>query len=194
MSSLGQKKGTCGNVMALFDGHLKCARCRDKGVGDDPFVLKKDCSIWRAFTPEQIQQLATPTYRTRKEKEQKKTVSASPVFATPTLMVPSQVSVLGQIQGEKAGKSTETTPAGKKKGPDESSESRKKKSSSKPMSSDLKSLGKKLSQRFARLEAMLLAKSFAVPVEPVKKPSSVMTSEQPFLILLPVPVQCRSPN
>ena len=41
MSSPGQKRGTCGHVIAVFDGHLKCARCRDKGVGDDPCVLKK---------------------------------------------------------------------------------------------------------------------------------------------------------
>ena len=60
MSSPGQKKGMCGHVMAVFDGHLKCARCRDKGVGDDPCVLKCDCPICKAFTPEQILQLATP--------------------------------------------------------------------------------------------------------------------------------------
>ena len=42
MLSLGQRRGTCGQVMALFDGHLKCTRCRDKGVGDDPCILKKD--------------------------------------------------------------------------------------------------------------------------------------------------------
>ena len=76
-----------------LNGHLKCAHCRDKEVGDDPCVLKKDCSICRASTPEQIQQLATPTYRTRKEKERKKMVSASPVSATPTHMDPSQVSM-----------------------------------------------------------------------------------------------------
>ena len=81
--------------MALFDGHLKCAQYRDKGVGDNPCVLKKDCPICRAFTPEQVQQLATPTYRTSKEKEQKKTVSASPVFATPTLVDPSEVNSFG---------------------------------------------------------------------------------------------------
>ena len=69
MSSPGQKKrGTCGHIMAVFDGHLKCARCRDNGVRDDPCVLKKDCPICKAFTPEQIQQLATPTYRDRKIK------------------------------------------------------------------------------------------------------------------------------
>ena len=38
MLSHGQRRGSCGHVMAVFDGHLKCARCRDKGVGDDPCV------------------------------------------------------------------------------------------------------------------------------------------------------------
>ena len=52
--SSGQKRGPCGHVMALFDGHMKCARCRDKGVGDDP-GLKKDCPICNSFTPEQAQ-------------------------------------------------------------------------------------------------------------------------------------------
>ena len=76
MSSPGQKRGTCGHVMAIFDGHLKCARCRNKGVGEDNCILKKDCPICKAFTPEQVQQLATPTYRDRKNKE-KKMVSLS---------------------------------------------------------------------------------------------------------------------
>ena len=112
MSSPGQKRGTCGHVMAIFDGHLKCARCQDKGlVGEDNCVLKKDCPICKAFTPEQIQQLATPTYRGRKNKE-KKMVSSSP---TPTLVDPSHVSVLGKVEGEKANVKPETTPAGKKK-------------------------------------------------------------------------------
>ena len=127
MSSPGQKNGTCGHIMALFDGHLKCARCREKGVGDDLCVLKRDCPICKAFTPEQILQLATPTYRERKNKEKK--VSASP---TPTLVDPSQVSVLGRVDGEKTVKKSET-PAGKKKQIDESPKpSSKKKSSSKP--------------------------------------------------------------
>ena len=45
--------------MASFDGHMKCARCRDKGIGEDYCVLKKDCSICKGFTPEQIHQLST---------------------------------------------------------------------------------------------------------------------------------------
>ena len=59
--SPGQKRGTCGHVMALFDSHKKCVRCREKGVGDDSCVKKLDCQICKAFTPAQIQQLSTPT-------------------------------------------------------------------------------------------------------------------------------------
>ena len=38
----------------------------------------------------------------------------------------------------------------------------------------------KWAQRFGRLEAILLSKSFAEPVELVKKPAAVVTNEQPF--------------
>ena len=106
--------------------------------------------------------------------------STSPVSATPTLVDPSDVTLLGWVEGEKAAKSKETTPAGKKKRSDDSPKPSKKKSSSKLTSDDLKSLDEKWSQRFARLETMLLAKSFAVLVEPVKKPTAVVTSDQPF--------------
>ena len=123
--------------MAVFDGHLKCARCR-QGGSDDPCVLKK-APICKAFTPGQIQQLSTPTYRDRKNRD-KKTVSASP---TPTLVDPSQVSLLGRVAGEKAVNKS-GTPAGKKKRTDESPKPcSKKKSSSKPRSDELKDLDEK---------------------------------------------------
>ena len=94
-------------------------------------------------------------------------------------MDPSQVSVLGQVDGEKTVKKSET-PGGKKKRADKSPKpSSKKKSSSKPRS-ELRDLDVKWSERFSRLEAMLLSKAFAVPVEPVKKPPSVVTSDHPF--------------
>ena len=84
MSSPGQKRGTWGHVMALFDSHKKCARCREKGVGDDPCVKKLDCQICKAFTPPQVQQLATPTYKSRKERgEQKKSTSESDATQPP---------------------------------------------------------------------------------------------------------------
>ena len=54
MSSPGQRRGSCGHAMAGFDFHSKCAHCRDKGLGDNPCVQKKECDICRGFTPEQI--------------------------------------------------------------------------------------------------------------------------------------------
>ena len=73
MSSPGQKRGTCSHVMALFDSHKKCVRCREKGVSDDPCVEKMDFQICKAFTHAHIKQLSTPAYKSRKEWNQKKT-------------------------------------------------------------------------------------------------------------------------
>ena len=89
--------------MAGSDSHSKCARCRDKGLGDDPCVQKKECNICRGFTPEQTLQLSTPTYRDRKDK--KVTTSSS----TPTLVDPAHVRVLGKVEKVKAVQSTPTT-------------------------------------------------------------------------------------
>ena len=88
--------------------------------------------------------------------------------------------MLGRVDREKTVKKSET-PASKKKRADDSPKpsSKKSKSSNKPRS-DVRDLDKKWGQHFARLEPMLLSKTFAVPVEPVKKPSSVVTSDQPF--------------
>ena len=80
MSSPGQRRGSCGHAMAGFDSHSKCACCRDKGLGDDPCVQKKECDICRGFTPEQILQLSTLTYRDRKDKK------ATTTSSTPTLV------------------------------------------------------------------------------------------------------------
>ena len=161
--------------MAGFDSHSKCARCRDKGLGDDPCVQKKECAICRGFNPEQIQQLSTPTYKDRKDK--KATVSSS----TPTLVDPAHVSVLGKVEKVKAVHSTPTTKKTKCSESPKPSANKKKSSSSKPSAEDLKQLDDKWAGRFSRLEAILLAKTFTVPVEPVVKPASdVTTSQKPF--------------
>ena len=79
--------------------------------------------------------------------------------------------------------SSDSTPASKKKKADPSptpKASSKKKSSSKCRSDDIKDLDEKWSERFARLEAMLVSKTFTVPVNPVQNPPSVITSDQPF--------------
>ena len=92
MLSPGQKRGSCGHVMALFDNHQKCTRCRDKGVGDDPCVKKLDYQICKSFTPAQIHQLATPTYKERKERSEQKRAEGN-ASTTPTLVDPSEVTV-----------------------------------------------------------------------------------------------------
>ena len=95
-------------------------------------------------------------------------------------MNPADVSVLGRAHKESDGSS----PASKKKRadpfPTPKASSKKKSSSSKSRSDDTKDLDGKWSEHFARLEAMLVSKTFTVPVNPVQNPPSVVTSDQPF--------------
>ena len=149
-------------------------------MGDDPCVKKLDCQICKAFTPAQIHQLATPTYKARKERsEQTKTEGNASM--TPTLVDPSEVTLLGRVSCDKS-PSVDSTLKHKKKRSDGSPRSSKRKHSSKPTSDNLKSLDDKWSERFSRLEAMLVNQSFAVPVRPVNS-ASVVPREHPFFDL-----------
>ena len=174
MSSPGQRRGSCGHVMALFDMHTKCARCREKGIGGDDCVAKKPCSICDSFTEAQKTQLATPKYRERKESGQKKNPS-------PTHVAASDVTVLGRVEnkGESSSDRGESTPKKQKKS-SHKSPLKKKSSKSSELQTELQSLDDKWSERFSRLEALFLAKSFSVPVEPVKK-SDVPVTDRPFI-------------
>ena len=97
---------------------------------------------------------------------------------SPKLVDPSEVSLLGPVSSGKQSP-VESTPKQKKKRSDGSPRSSKRKHSSKPISDDLKSLDDKWSERFSRLEAMLINQSFAVPVRPVNS-ASVVPREHPF--------------
>ena len=173
MASPGQRRGSCGHVMALFDLHSKCARCREKGIGGDDCVLKP-CSICDQFTEDQKAQLATPKYRVRKESGQKK-------IDSPTQVAASDVTVLGKVErkGEDSSDRGETPP---KKAKKTSHKSPLKKKSSKPsdLQSDLQTLDDKWSERFSRLEALFLSKTFSVPVELVKN-SDIPVTDRPFI-------------
>ena len=68
--------------MANFDKHSRCACCRDKGQGEDPCVKQLQCEICELLTPEQVVQLATPTYKLRKEKQKSKDVLTDPASVT----------------------------------------------------------------------------------------------------------------
>ena len=93
MAPPGQRRGSCGHAMALFDSHTKCACCHENGIGKDACVEKKPCTICDSFSEEQRRQLATPTYRVRKEL-QKKTSSPSQVVD------PADVTVLGEVESK----------------------------------------------------------------------------------------------
>ena len=68
MATPGQKTGSCGHFMASFDSHSKCARCRDRGQGDDLCVKGLQCDICSSFSAEQRAQLAVPAYQVKKAK------------------------------------------------------------------------------------------------------------------------------
>ena len=88
MASPGQRRGSCGHVMAGFDLHKKCARCRDKKVGDDPCVKGQDCELCDALSDSQKGMLATPQYQIRKDKK------------AGILISPSKVTVVGPVEDQ----------------------------------------------------------------------------------------------
>ena len=93
-------------MMAGFDPHSVCARCRDKKKGSDPCFEnpEKDCKLCLALTPEQLNQLSTPSYKLKKEKRDAK--SSTPVkdrssdTLSPTLVDPALVSVVRVVDGQ----------------------------------------------------------------------------------------------
>ena len=73
MASPGDNKdnvGTCGHIMAAFDTHKKCARCKDKHIGQDACVLNQPCAICDSFSELQREMLLTPSYVSQKRRKQ----------------------------------------------------------------------------------------------------------------------------
>ena len=96
-------------MMAGFDLHSVCARCRDKKKGQDPCVEKPGsvCHHCNALTPEQLSQLSTPTYKMKKEKRElrsftpAKNLPSSDTTLSPTLVDPALVSVVVVVDGQR---------------------------------------------------------------------------------------------
>ena len=198
MSSPGQRRGGCGHAMANFDSHAFCARCREKGKGTDDCVKNpntSDCKICNAFSEEQCLQLATPSYRIKKEKREAKKLEATPSKDNVDLIDPSSVSVIGPVEKPTAS-NPEPPPPDKKAKKDTKKVSKKDKSPaatvSKPPSSStddkIADLDSKWAERFNRLEALILTKSFEpqfsanVKVTPTHSPpSSIEQGSEPFI-------------
>ena len=188
-------------MMAGFDHHSVCARCRDKKKGSDPCTKTppEDCQHCDALTPDQRAQIATPSYKLKKEKKDAK---STPVKDSdnPTLVDPALVSVLGVVDNQSTpGASASSEPVEKKKKtePKHSSKSTKSEKSvkqssnrpattsseSKPSSSStdtkLVDMDKKWAERFNRLEALFLAKTVDPPRDPVFSTVKVTPAHAP---------------
>ena len=163
MSSPGQKRGACGHVMASFDSHAFCAHCRDKGKGKDPCVEQpdtKDCKFYNSLTPEQRLQLSTPSYKIKKEKWEAKKLESTPSKDTDTLVDLASVSVIWAVDDQGTVKSPSTVaPPEKKPKKEKPSTSKSTKPIGKKSDTDFKiaELDQKWSDRFNRLEALLLS-------------------------------------
>ena len=113
MLSPGQRRGSCGHAMVNFDSHAFCARCREKGKGTDDCVKNpqsSDCKICNAFSEEQRLQLATPSYRIKKEKREAKKLEATPAKDSEELIDPASVSVIGPVEKPSTSKSPVEAP------------------------------------------------------------------------------------
>ena len=196
MSSPGQCRGKCGHVMANFDTHSHCARCWDKGKGKEPCVSDpqtSDCQICNSLTSDQHQQLATPSYKLKKEKREAKLTDSTPSQDSEQLVDPSSVSVIGVVDGQGSVKSPAPVPPPDKKPKKDNKGSKKEKSPSTKVSkhsTDEKfaELDSKWSERFSRLEALIMAKSFEptfsskVKVAPTHSPPhDVENMAEPFI-------------
>ena len=115
MSSPGQKRGSCGHAMASFNGHTYCACCHDKGKGDEPCIANKetsDCKFCNALSPERVQ-LATPSYKLKKEKREAKRTDSSNPTDDSSLVDPSNVSII-VVVGDSSRTQASTVPQEKK--------------------------------------------------------------------------------
>ena len=193
--------------MASFDSHSFCARCREKSKGSDPCISHNDCPACNSLTEDQRLQLSTPSYRIKKEKRELKKSSDTPNkdSASSSLIDPSSVTVVGAVDAQGVVKSPGLSSEKKKKKtePQEKKASAKhhkttegKPSKSPPQAhksaadSRIDELDLKWSERFNRLEALLIAKTldsqeptFApVKITPTHTPPvGVVKSSDPFI-------------
>ena len=182
-----------GQLAAMLWPAFDSARCRDKGKGKDPCVEKPDveCTICNNFSPEQRLQLSTPLYKIKKDKWEAKKLESTPSKDTESLVDPSVVAVLGAVDKQGTVKYPPTVaPPEKKAKKKKASMSKTVKStaSSSTVDSKIAQLDEKWSDRFNRLEAILLARnmeptfSSSVKVTPTHSPpASAVHSAAPFI-------------
>ena len=168
---------------ASFDGQSFCACCREKGKGSDPCVSRNDCNSCNILTEEQRLQVSTPNYRLKKEKRELEKTSDTPIKDRDSFSLTdlSSVTVVGAVddQGILQSPGSSSSTEQKKPNPTEKSKGHTSKhsktGSEKPgkspsikphrSSADARTdeLDQKWSDRFNRLEAVLLSKTLDRP-------------------------------
>ena len=154
--------------MASFDLHKRCARCRDKGIGDDDCVEKRSCVICDGFTETQKDILATPTYKIRKDKK------------SGVLISPDQVTVIASVE-DKEPIFHSSPPASQ---PSAHAQSEASSSTASFVTSDqLQQISDQWADQFARFEALLSRGNvFSTPKSTVQHvPSHAVVSDPPFI-------------
>ena len=167
----GQRRGSCGHIMALFDLHDKCARCREKLIGEDNCVKDKPCKICDGFTPAQKDMLATPSYKIRKDKK------------AGLLVSPKEVTVLHPVDNEPTFQSPSGQASQSSTIPPSTPPSSSEQTASFVTSDQLAAIADKWSEQFARMEALLSRGNvFSNPVSSViPLDTHNLISDNPFL-------------
>ena len=164
----GQRRGLCSHIMASFDLHKRCARCHDKGIGDDDCVAKRSCVICDGFTDTQKDMLATPTYKIRKDKK------------SGVLVSPEQVTVIASVED----KEPVFQPSPSASQPAAHAQPEASSSSTAFVTSDqLQQMSDQWAEQFARFEALLSRGNvFSTPKSTVQHvPSHAAISDTPFI-------------
>ena len=168
--------------MAGFDGHSFCARCREKGKSEEPCIANKDatdCKFCNLFTPEQRAQISTPSYKIKKEKREAKHVDNPTPTEDIALEDSANVSVIGAVGGAASSQSPSLPP--EKRPKKDKAPTKPKKSASSSTDDRFSALDSKWTERFNRLEALLMAKSlepsFSADDSP---PPNVSKDSEPF--------------
>ena len=181
----GQRRGACGHIMAVFDLHKHCARCREKKLGEDLCVKDKPCSLCDKFSETQKETLSTPSYRIRKERK------------AGLLVSPKDVTVISPVEDlSSANAPTDNCSAHPSAQPVPDSQPSAQLSTQAPAASSastsdtsyvtsdqLFALSDKISEQFARFQALLSRGNIftapSMPVNPV--PAHKVLSDTPFL-------------
>ena len=196
-----QRKGACGHIMAGFDMHIRCARCRDKKKGDDPCVRGLACVVCDALTPQQKTQLSNPVYQKRAQKHSDREPQAPADDVEDTHSIPETEVVQDPVPDAEAAVSTgiqstsgsppQLSPVrGRRQSPGRSATSpsperkkgKRRKLSVEDMDTKLSVFDSSINTRLAKLEALITARLFTPDVSAKVPPTAANppVSDTPF--------------